>query len=177
MISIREFSMDWSKTCYNSLEDRNPLKGNTVGSRLNVEKAYIAVCLDGDGSIMLQLKKRSDTSRGYRFMATVCLYQDSRHDKGLHWIRKVLGVGHISKRNDSITELRINGFASVRQVLTLLIPYIRFKTIQADALLRACLILESKKMINLCAVELRELVDLIFVIEKQNYKRSQALTK
>lgn len=41
---------------YNSLEDRKPLKGNTVGSRSDIEKAYIAGFLDGDGSIMLQLK-------------------------------------------------------------------------------------------------------------------------
>ena len=62
------------------LEDRKPLKGNTVGSQSDIEKAYIAGFLDGDGSIMLQLKKRVDTIRGYRFMATICLYQDSRHD-------------------------------------------------------------------------------------------------
>ncbi len=127
--------------------------------------------------MMLQVKQRSDTGRGVRFMATLCFYQDTRHATPLMWMREILGIGYISSRKDGMTELRINGFASVRQVLTLLRPYIRFKTIQADALLRACLILESKKMSNLCEVELRELVDLIFVIKKQNYKSSQTLTK
>lgn len=127
--------------------------------------------------MMLQVKQRNDTSRGVRFMATLCFYQDTRHAAPLMWMRKILGIGYISSRKDGMTELRINGFVSVRQVLTLLRPYIRFKTIQADALLRACLILESKKMRDLCEIELRELVDLIFVIKKQNYKSSQTLTK
>jgi hypothetical protein len=127
--------------------------------------------------MMLQVKQRNDTSRGVRFMATLCFYQDTRHATPLMWMREILGIGYISSRKDGMTELRINGFASVRQVLTLLRPYIRFKTIQADALLRACLILESKKMRDLCEIELRELVDLIFVIKKQNYKSSQTLTK
>lgn len=46
-----------SPVVYNLLEDRNPLKGNTVGSRSDIEKAYIAGFLDGDGSIMLQIKR------------------------------------------------------------------------------------------------------------------------
>lgn len=58
-----------------------------MGSRSDIEKAYIAEFLDGDGSLMLQLKKRKDTTRGYRFMATICLYQDSRHDDTLYWMQ------------------------------------------------------------------------------------------
>src|SRR5581483_1704560 len=81
------YSLVW--LAYNSLEDREPLKGNTVGSRSSIEKAYIAGFLDGDGSIMLQIKKRSDTGRGLRFMATICFYQDTRHEKPLFWIREV----------------------------------------------------------------------------------------
>ena len=53
-----------------------------------IEKAYIAGFLDGDGSLMLQLKRRSDSKRGIRFMTTICFYQDSRHEKTLYWVRK-----------------------------------------------------------------------------------------
>jgi len=78
-----------------------------VGSRSNKKEslAYIAGFLDGDGSLMLQLKKRSDTKTGIRFMATICLYQDSRHDKPLSWMQKFFGIGYISYRKDGITEL------------------------------------------------------------------------
>lgn len=110
-------------------------------------------------------------------MATICFYQDTRHAAPLSWMREILGIGYVSLRKDGMTELRINGFASVRKVLSLLRPYIRFKTTQADALLRACATLESKKMRQLSERELRELVDLIFVIKEQNYKSSQTLTK
>src|SRR5690606_28471793 len=101
--------------------------------------------LDGDGSLMLQIKSRSDTKRGVRFMATICLYQDTRHEEPLHWIREVFGIGYISRRNDGMSELRINGFKQVKNILTSLRPFIRFKTKQTDALIKACALLESKR--------------------------------
>lgn len=55
-----------------------------MGSRLDIENAYIAGFLDGDGSLMLQIKRRKDCKSGYRFMATICFYQDSCHDKHLY---------------------------------------------------------------------------------------------
>lgn len=161
---------------YNSLEDRKPLKGNTVGSRSNIERAYIAGFLDGDGSIMLQLKTRSDTKRGYRFMATICLYQDTRHDKSLHWIRKVLDAGYIAKRNDAITELRINGFTTVQTILEQLRPFIRFKQLQADAMITACQILKSD-IGMLSKKQLLDVVDLILIIQNANYKAHRKRSK
>ncbi len=148
-----------------------------MGSRSKTDLAYIAGFLDGDGSIMLQVKLRSDTSRGVRFMATLCLYQDIRHAKPLSWMREVLGIGYLSNRNDGITELRINGFASVHKVLTQLRPFIRFKEIQADALLQACVILNSKKISELCEQELRSLVEIVFLIKDSNYKSKTTLSK
>ena len=144
------------------------MKGNTVGSRLSTEKAYIAGFLDGDGSIMLQLKKRSDTKRGYRFMATICFYQDSRHDEPLHWIRKVIGVGYISRRNDGMTELRVNGFRQIGLFLSELSPYSRFKKLQVEAMVTACRILE-RGINNLSREELVSLVGLVLVIQRENY--------
>ena len=152
------------------------MKGNTVGSRLSVEKAYIAGFLDGDGSIILQLKKRSDTKRGYRFMATICFYQDTRHDKTLYWIQKVLGIGYISKRKDHITELRINGFDRIEKILLDLKPFIRFKAVQAKAMLNACRIL--RKDINMLSKkELLMLVDVVLTIQSENYVTNRKKSK
>lgn len=117
-----------------------------MGSQSSIRKAYIAGFLDGDGSIMLQLKKRKDSIRGLRFMATICFYQDTRHETPLLWIRETLGIGYISRRNDSMTELRINGFSKVKSILLDLKPYIKFKRIQVEALLKACTILEKVKI-------------------------------
>jgi hypothetical protein len=148
-----------------------------VGSRSKTDLAYIAGFLDGDGSIMLQVKLRSDTSRGVRFMATICLYQDTRHAEPLKWMREILEIGYTSNRNDGMTELRINGFVSVHKVLTQLRPFIRFKTVQADALLQACSILNSNKINALGENELRYLVDSVFLIRDSNYKSRATLSK
>ena len=148
-----------------------------MGSRLDTDLAYIAGFLDGDGSFILQVKSRSDTSRGVRFMATICLYQDTRHEQPLLWIREIFNIGYISHRKDGMTELRINGFTSVRTVLTQLRPYVRFKQAQVAALLEACAILETTTVSKMSEVQLRKIVDLIFVIREHNYKSNQILTK
>ncbi len=162
---------------YNSLEDRKPLKGNTVGSRSSVDKAYIAGFLDGDGSIMLQLKKRADTKRGFRFMATICFYQDTRHEKPLLWMQEVLGIGYVSRRNDAISELRINGFQQIQTILTELKPYVRFKTKQVEAMISACRIHNKSHINKLSDKQLMELVELILVIQNENYKAHRKKSK
>ena len=146
------------------------MKGNTVGSQLQSKYAYIAGFFDGDGSLMLQLKKRSDTKLGFRFMVTICLYQDSRHDKPLYWIREVFSIGYIHQRNDNITELRINGYRSVRRILKSLQPYVRFKKVQLNAVLKACDILIENDVRKLTKSQLTEVADLIVLIQNQNYK-------
>src|SRR5438105_963962 len=118
---------------------------------------------------MLQVKKRGDTIRGTRFMATICFYQDTRHEKPLFWIREILGIGYISRRNDSITELRINGFTTVRNILLELAPFIRFKEIQARAIIKACGILEKRNLKGLSNKQLLTLVELILIIQNENY--------
>ena len=149
-----------------------------MGSRSKqTDIAYIAGFLDGDGSIMLQIKSRSDTSRGVRFMATICLYQDTSHATPLMWMRELLGIGYLSHRHDGITELRINGFVSVHKVLTLLQPFVRFKRVQVTALLQACTLLSSKKISQLSEEELRDLVDIVFLIKEHNYKSRSTLSK
>ena len=148
-----------------------------MGSRSSTDWAYIAGFLDGDGSLMLQVKSRTDTKRGVRFMATICLYQDTRHEKPLLWIRKQLGIGYISHRNDGMTELRINGFEQVRDILVTLKPFIRFKAKQARALISACTLLSLKDIRLLSKSDLRKLVNLMFVIRAENYKSRSILTK
>lgn len=143
--------------------------GNTVGSRSKTDLAYIAGFLDGDGSLMLQLKKRSDTKRGWRFMCTICLYQDSRHEEGLLWIRQILGIGYISRRNDGITELRINGFRQAQLIITSLLPYLRFKKPQARAILAAIEILSSTRQSDLTDKQLTALVDYVLTVQSNNY--------
>ncbi len=148
-----------------------------MGSRSKIKLAYIAGFLDGDGSLMLQLKKRSDSKRAIRFMTTICFYQDTRHEKTLYWIKEVLGIGYISHRNDGMTELRINGYKQMRDILTSLLPHIRFKKLQTHALLQACKILSETKFSKLTKKQLVKLVDLILVIQNENYVTKKKKTR
>jgi len=140
-----------------------------VGSRSKTQLAYIAGFLDGDGSLMLQLKKRSDGKVGYRLMCTICFYQDTRHEKPLHYIRRTLGIGYISRRNDGMSELRINGFAQTVKILQMLIPFIRFKKVQANALLNASELLSQKTVRSLSRQYRKKLIGYMIAIQNENY--------
>ena len=140
-----------------------------MGSQSKINLAYIAGFLDGDGSLMLQIKKRKDGKMKVRFMTTICFYQDTRHEKNLYWINNIFGSGYISKRNDGITELRINGFKQVRNIIKKLLPYIKFKKIQANALYKATEILYKNNISKLSKNNLLKLINLILVIQNENY--------
>ena len=148
-----------------------------MGSQSNIDLAYIAGFLDGDGSLMLQVKKRADGKSKIRFMATICFYQDTRHEKDLLWIQKILGKGYLSRRNDGMSELRINGFETIKEILIGLILHIRFKKIQATSLLEACRILSSTKFNKLNREQLTKLVQLILVIQNENYVTKKKRTR
>jgi len=148
-----------------------------VGSRFKINLAYIAGFLDGDGSLMLQIKKRKDGRFHYRFMATICFYQDTRHESPLLWIRDVFNIGYISRRKDGMSELRINGYKRVGIILNELFPYFRFKKIQSQALLNACRILSSKKFSKLSKKEIETLVNLVIIIQNENYITKKKKTK
>ena len=148
-----------------------------MGSRFIIDYAYIAGFLDGDGSLMLQIKKRADGKHKFRFMATICFYQDTRHEKGLFQIQKVLGIGYLSRRNDGMSELRVNGFVTVKEILKNLMPYIKFKKIQAKALLESCTILSKTKFNMLNRKQLTKLVTLILVIQNENYVTKKKRTR
>lgn len=110
-------------------------------------------------------------------MPTICFYQDSRHEDDLYWIRDIFRIGYISRRNDGITELRVNGYRQVRDIVNNLLPFIKFKRIQAKALKKACDILLKTKLKMLNLDHLKKLVDLILVIQDANYVTKKKKTK
>ena len=148
-----------------------------MGSLSKINLAYIAGFLDGDGSLMLQVKKRKDGKLKYRFMATICFYQDTRHEQPLKWIRDILGIGFISRRNDGMSELRINGFKQVRDIIKILLPFIKFKRIQAECIYEASRILSSKNLSKLSRNELQIIIDSIVKIQSNNYASKKKKTE
>ena len=126
---------------------------------------------------MLQLKKRKDGKIKIRFMATICFYQDTRHEKTLYWIRSILGIGYISRRSDGMSELRINGYVQVQGILKKLLPYIKFKAVQATSLIKATEILSSTRFRMLGKKRLLSLVHLALRMEQENYVTKKKITK
>jgi hypothetical protein len=112
--------------------------GNTVGRLFKVKSenlAYIAGFLDGDGSIMLQLHRRESGKDVFRVKTVICFYQDSKHLKEIEWIKGILGCGYVYTRNDHISELRIEGFQRVFEILISLQPYLKFKRKQVELMI------------------------------------------
>ena len=132
-------------------------------------KAYLAGLIDGDGSIMLQLKPRIHSKFGIRVKTLLVIYQDRKLKIEMEKIRTELNAGYLYERNDHIVEIRIEGHQRVKEILTLLVPYMRFKQVQATLMLKAISLLEkgisSKK-------ELYVIADLADKIAGCNYRSS-----
>ena len=109
-------------------------------------------------------------------MLTICFYQDRRNDKVLVWIRKKLGIGYISRRNDGITELRINGYETVGKLLKTLMPYLKVKKRQAEILIKSSRMLRKSKN-KLDKETLKRLANHIYRLQTINYttKRKKSL--
>ncbi len=78
-------------------------------------------------------------------------------------------VSDISHRNDGMTELRINGFKQIENILSDLEPFMRLKSPQAKAMLGAIKILSSTKNSRLSDKQIVELIDYIIEIQGYNY--------
>jgi hypothetical protein len=58
-----------------------------------------------------------------------------------------------------------------------MLPYIRFKKVQANAMICACDILANEKFSELGETQLRELVELVLVVQNENYSSRQKRTR
>lgn len=126
---------------------RGPMavEDNTEGRQMNAYiRAYFAGLIDADGSIMLQLKPRSRSKFGVRAKTVLVIYQDSKMKKEMEWLHKELKAGYLYERNDHITEIRIEGHRKVREILTKLLPHLRFKKPQAELIISAIKYMQRK---------------------------------
>jgi len=93
----------------------------------DLERAYIAGFLDGDGCIMFQLVRRKDYIFGYQVRASIVFYQKIKNKQILAWLKSKLNFGYIRDRNDEMTEYTIVGKNYVMEILHMLYPYLRLK--------------------------------------------------
>jgi len=121
--------------------------------------------------VIIQIKNRKDTSRGWRLMFTICFYQDVRHEKPLFWIKKKLGIGYVTRRKDGITELRINGYERTKEILDKMYPYVKFKKKQIGYILEILNILSTeRKLFKLDKSERGKMARLILDSRNETYQ-------
>ena len=102
----------------------------------NEELAYIAGFLDGDGCVMAQLVRRKDYIYGYQIRTSIVFYQKSRNQIILQWLKSRLELGYIRQRNDGMVEYTIVGLRKVKNILTILLPYLRLKKELAEQVIK-----------------------------------------
>ena len=107
----------------------------------DLELAYIAGFLDGDGSIIAQIVKCEDYVYKHRIRVSIVFFQRKDKHWFMLWLKEKLKDGTIRIRKDGISEYVITGSSAVKKLLLKLRPYIRLKKPQLDIVLE---ILERK---------------------------------
>lgn len=123
-----------------------------------LELAYIAGFLDGDGSIMVQIVKGDDYVYKHRIRASVAFYQRKEKHWFMLWLKDHLKHGSIRIRKDGMSEYTIAGSNPVKSLLLQLKPYVKLKKTQLSCVLE---ILEKKQDVKSAEdfIKVCELVD------------------
>ena len=76
-----------------------------------------------------------------------------------------------------MSELRINGYGQVKDILELLLPYIKFKAIQAKELIKATTILSKGMYRTLEKKQVRSLIGCVLRMQNENYVTKKKKTR
>ena len=138
----------------------------------DLDKAYIAGFLDGDGCIMFQLVRRKDYVWGYQIRASIVFYQKTVHRNHLEWLKSCFETGYVRDRNDGMSEYTIVGLKAVKDVLVQLQTFLRLKKPHAQLAFK---IFENmpKRFTNQSFIKIGKLVD---GYQKLNYSKRRSNT-
>jgi LAGLIDADG endonuclease len=109
------------------------------------QQAYLAGLIDGDGSIKLQLKPRTDVKHLFRVMVSVSIYQDSKYRHILEKLREWVGFGSICDYKNGMSEFRVEGFERVSSFLKEIEQYVLLKKEQVNIVLQAAHLVLSRE--------------------------------
>ncbi len=110
------------------------MKVNTVGKRFfEIERAYLAGFLDADGAIMATIERHVEKRFGFRVRITLQITQQNR--KILDWFVENLRLGYVQKNRTTFDWL-IRDQKIIKDLLVVLIPYLKVKRKQAEIAVR-----------------------------------------
>jgi intein-encoded DNA endonuclease-like protein len=135
----------------------------------NIEKAYIAGFLDGDGSVYVKLKKNDTYKYGYQIAPYITFYQQEKHIDFLEKIKKMFGAGYTRLRKDGVAEYTIGDEKSLIIFAKEISPYSKLKPKQLKLLLN---ILKSKQKVK-SVKSFISLCRLIDKFEELNYSKKR----
>ncbi len=138
----------------------------------DLEWAYIAGFIDGDGSILVQIVKGDDYIYKHRIRVSVVFYQRKDKHWFMLWLKKKLKHGSLRIRKDGISEYTITGSNAVEDLLLKLQPYIRVKQSQLKLVLK---IIKSKKNIK-SAEDFIKVCELVDEIQNHTYSKRRSIT-
>ena len=102
---------------------------NTVGKKtFEVNCAYLAGFLDGDGAIMATIEKHQEKKFGFRIRVVVKVSQKDRKD--LEWFLRTFKIGKINS-NGRGHDWIVKDQNHAKRILDLMLPYLKTKLKQA----------------------------------------------
>ena len=136
-----------------------------------IDLAYIAGFLDGDGSIFFQIIPRSDYKQKFQIRTSIAFYQDTRNKSILDWLKEKFDSGYIRNRKTEISDYTIVDFKKVKEILTLLKPYARLKKRHIELGLEIINLLENKKSLS----DFLEICKLVDKFKEINYSKKRTI--
>ena len=107
----------------------NLIMVNTVGKDISeVDRAYLAGFLDGDGAIMAVIEKHQEKKFGFRIRIIVKISQ--RDSQNLEWFSDKFGIGKINSNGRSFDWI-IRDQKDAANILELIAPFLKTKKKQA----------------------------------------------
>jgi hypothetical protein len=101
------------------------MRANSVGKSCSeVDLAYVAGFVDGDGAIMACIEPHREKKFGFR--VRIVLKVTQKHKKDLIFLEKMFGCGHV-RPNSTTFDWILRDQQSLKLVLESLLPYSRSK--------------------------------------------------
>ena len=135
------------------------------------QQAYIAGFLDGDGSIYVQAKKNLTYRYGYQIAPYIVLFQSTKSESNFMQICNLIGLGHLRRRKDGISEYIIGRMDQLKEFLEIVKPFVILKKKQVELML---LILNQKDKIE-NEHDFEVLLKLVDTFREFNYSKKRLI--
>ena len=105
-----------------------------IVGQADLDLAYLAGFIDGDGCILAQLVRRTGYKYKYQVKVSVTMYQKSVRHWFLLELQNEIG-GNIRQKESGMSELTVISDEKVKALLIRILPYLRMKKKTAELLL------------------------------------------